>query len=44
MKEAGVDSERLLQLYMDVYNDCLKNRPADMNVGVHLCRGNFKVL
>ncbi|KAI0037184.1 UROD/MetE-like protein [Vararia minispora EC-137] len=42
MKEAGVDSERLLQLYINVYNDCLEGRPADMNVGVHLCRGNFK--
>jgi methionine synthase II (cobalamin-independent) len=43
MKEAGVDSERLLQLYINSYNDCLKDRPADMVVGVHLCRGNFKV-
>jgi len=42
MKEEGVDSERLLQLYIDVYNDCLRERPADFNVGVHLCRGNFK--
>ena len=42
MEEKGVDHERLLQLYIDTYNLCLKNRPADMNVGIHLCRGNFK--
>ena len=43
MIEQGVDHERLLQLYIDVYNDCFKGVPADMNVGIHLCRGNFKV-
>ncbi|KZV76716.1 UROD/MetE-like protein [Peniophora sp. CONT] len=42
MEKKGVDHERLLQLYIDTYNDCLKGRPADMNVGIHLCRGNFK--
>ncbi|KAI0321405.1 UROD/MetE-like protein [Amylostereum chailletii] len=42
MTEQGVDHERLLQLYINVYNDCLRGVPADMNVGVHLCRGNFK--
>ena len=26
---------------MTLYNDCLKERPADMHVGVHICRGNF---
>ena len=41
MKEAGVDAERLLQLYINVYNDCLRGKPADMCAGVHLCRGNF---
>ena len=26
--------------YIRFYNDCF-NRPADMHLGVHLCRGNF---
>ncbi|KZV74157.1 UROD/MetE-like protein [Peniophora sp. CONT] len=42
MKEEGVDADRLLQLYVNVYNDCLREKPADMCAGVHLCRGNFK--
>lgn len=41
MKEAGVDSAALLDAYIKLYNDCLKGRPKDMTVGVHLCRGNF---
>ena len=43
MEERGVDHEALLDKYIDVYNDCLKGRPSDMNVGLHLCRGSFKV-
>jgi len=31
----------LLDKYIKLYNDCLAKRPADMHVGVHLCRGNF---
>ena len=43
MEERGVDHEALLDTYIRAYNNCLKNRPADMNVGLHLCRGNFRV-
>jgi len=42
MKEAGIDSEALLDTYIRTYNNCLKGKPADMTIGVHLCRGNFK--
>lgn len=42
MKEKGVDSEALLDTYIRAYNKCLEKRPADMTVGLHLCRGNFK--
>ncbi|CRG86337.1 putative protein YxjH [Talaromyces islandicus] len=34
-------TEELLDKYIKLYNDCLATRPADMHVGVHLCRGNF---
>ncbi|PYH91843.1 UROD/MetE-like protein [Aspergillus ellipticus CBS 707.79] len=27
--------------YIKLYNDSISKRPADMHVGVHLCRGNF---
>ncbi|TDL28618.1 UROD/MetE-like protein [Rickenella mellea] len=42
MEESGVDHEALLNTYIQTYNDCLRDRPADMTVGLHLCRGNFK--
>ncbi|MCJ1379844.1 hypothetical protein MMC17_002947 [Xylographa soralifera] len=34
-------AEDLLDDYIKLYNDCISKRPADMHVGVHLCRGNF---
>ena len=30
----------LFDAYIDFYNECFK-RPADMHLGIHLCRGNF---
>lgn len=40
-KDAGESSDDLLDSYIRLYNDCLSARPADLHVGVHLCRGNF---
>lgn len=40
-KDNKEDSEALLDSYIKLYNDCLSQRPADMHIGVHLCRGNF---
>ena len=37
----GQTTEELLDKYIKLYNDCLATRPADLHVGVHLCRGNF---
>ena len=34
-------AEETLDLYIGLYNDCISKRPADMHVGVHICRGNF---
>ncbi|TFK81051.1 UROD/MetE-like protein [Polyporus arcularius HHB13444] len=42
MEKAGVDPEELFQLYLDVYNDCLRDKPRDMTIGLHICRGNVK--
>ncbi|KAI0763249.1 UROD/MetE-like protein [Irpex lacteus] len=42
MEERGIDHEALLDTYIKAYNDCLKGRPEDMTVGLHLCRGNFR--
>lgn len=43
MEQAGVDHEELLDKYIDLYNTILAHRPEDLTVGIHTCRGNFKV-
>lgn len=40
-KDAGEDAEALLDSYIKLYNDCITSRPADLHLGLHLCRGNF---
>lgn len=35
MKKAGEDSARLLNTYIKLYNDCLKDHPKDMVCGLH---------
>ena len=41
MKAEGIDPEVELSNYIKLYNDCFEGKPADMSVGIHLCRGNF---
>lgn len=43
MEQASVNHEELLDMYIDLYNAILANRPEDLTVGIHTCRGNFKV-
>ncbi|MGD1877950.1 MAG: 5-methyltetrahydropteroyltriglutamate--homocysteine S-methyltransferase [Kiloniellaceae bacterium] len=38
----GDDPDALPHLYCRLVNEAIKDRPADMAVCVHLCRGNFK--
>lgn len=38
----GEDPERLVDLYVDALNEAVKGRPAQMVIGVHMCRGNYK--
>lgn len=40
-KADGEDFDALLDSYIKLYNDCVSSRPADMHLGIHLCRGNF---
>lgn len=42
MPSDGLDPDVEFGKYVDLYNDCFRDRPKDMCVGVHLCRGNFK--
>ena len=43
MEQAGVDSEKLFDQYIRVYNAILANRPSDFTFGLHTCRGNYRV-
>jgi 5-methyltetrahydropteroyltriglutamate--homocysteine methyltransferase len=40
----GEDPEALVDLYVEAINQAVANRPADMVIGVHVCRGNYKGL
>ena len=42
VKATGQNPDRLVDLYIDAINEAVKNRPAGMTVGVHVCRGNYK--
>src|SRR2546423_1837986 len=42
VKAAGEDPERLVDLYIDAINQAVANRPRDVKIGVHVCRGNYK--
>jgi len=42
VKAQGGDPDRLVDLYIGAINQAVKNRPAGMTVGVHVCRGNYK--
>lgn len=41
-RQIGEDPDALPRLYARVINDCIRERPADMTVCIHLCRGNFQ--
>jgi 5-methyltetrahydropteroyltriglutamate--homocysteine methyltransferase len=39
---AGQEPDRLVGLYIDAINACVAGAPADMAIGIHMCRGNFR--
>ena len=43
-KSEGDDPDKLVALYIDVLNRAVAGRPADMTIGMHLCRGNMEGL
>jgi 5-methyltetrahydropteroyltriglutamate--homocysteine methyltransferase len=42
VKSAGEDPDRLIGLYIEAINAAVKDRPPGMQIGVHVCRGNYK--
>jgi 5-methyltetrahydropteroyltriglutamate--homocysteine methyltransferase len=41
-KAMGQDPDWLIDRYARMLNDSIKDRPADMLIGMHMCRGNFR--
>ena len=41
-RDRGDDPDDTLRLYVSLINEVLRDRPAGLNVTVHMCRGNFK--
>ncbi len=42
LNEIGMDPDQLLDDYIQLFNECLKDRPDTMTAAIHLCRGNYK--
>ena len=40
VKARGDDPERLIDLYIELINRIVRERPPGMTIGVHMCRGN----
>jgi len=42
LKDRGDDPDKLLPDYADMINTAISDRPSDMTITMHLCRGNFR--
>lgn len=42
IRERGEDPTALAHTYARVINKALENKPADLLIGLHVCRGNFR--
>lgn len=42
LKDRGDDPGALPEIYADMINTAISDRPSDMTITMHLCRGNFK--
>jgi len=40
--EMGGNPDNQHEIYIDIINDAVKNKPAGMSITTHLCRGNFR--
>ena len=42
VRKIGEDPDQLPRIYAKLINEAIKNRPANMTVCMHICRGNFR--
>lgn len=40
--DRGEDPDELARIYARVLNKALEGKPADLTIGLHVCRGNFR--
>lgn len=41
-RDRGIDLEWVKKKYVDVLNEVVDSKPADMTITMHICRGNFR--
>jgi 5-methyltetrahydropteroyltriglutamate--homocysteine methyltransferase len=41
-RQEGLDPDWLISQYAKTMHDAIADRPADMVIGMHMCRGNFR--
>lgn len=39
LRADGEDTDQMFEMYLKAHNDCIADRPDDMHVGLHICRG-----
>ncbi len=42
LRKRGEDPDTLTDIYAEMINTAISDRPADMTIAMHLCRGNFR--
>jgi len=42
VRQIGEDPDQLPRTYAKLIDECIKDRPANMTVCMHICRGNFR--
>lgn len=41
LRRDDVDPDELMDLYVWAHNEAIRDRPEDMHVGIHICKGNW---
>ena len=42
IRNLGEDPDQLIDVYVQAIADSVRDKPADMVIGMHLCRGNYR--
>lgn len=42
LRAKGIDPDYLIKMYLDTLNKAVADRPDDLTVSMHICRGNFR--